>query len=234
MPVSSRRRASGDEAVGAACAHCRRTTAELREHEHTRAVARIQRWAGQGGQALFDTILVFENYPVDQVLKQTGGAGLVFDERCTAGRTHAALSPGGGYPGGRGHAYRLRIPAQPFRCWTDRRDKHGSSSPCCWPWPAAVPLLGDIDLLDADERKQLLDVWNRRTDEYRPRALVHELFQDRARQDGEATAIVFQDTTVSYRTLNARSNRLARRLRQMGWDRTCSSAFACGDPSIWW
>ncbi|MBN0480930.1 hypothetical protein JTM48_34670, partial [Pseudomonas aeruginosa] len=35
----------------------------LREFEHT-PLYDIQRWAGQGGEALFDNILVFENYPV--------------------------------------------------------------------------------------------------------------------------------------------------------------------------
>ncbi|WP_024683304.1 non-ribosomal peptide synthetase, partial [Pseudomonas syringae] len=35
----------------------------LREHEHT-PLYEIQRWARSAGEALFDTILVFENYPV--------------------------------------------------------------------------------------------------------------------------------------------------------------------------
>jgi amino acid adenylation domain-containing protein/non-ribosomal peptide synthase protein (TIGR01720 family) len=34
------------------------------EHAHT-PLAVIQRWAGHGGNALFDTLVVFENYPVD-------------------------------------------------------------------------------------------------------------------------------------------------------------------------
>ncbi|CAM3551039.1 Carrier domain-containing protein [Bordetella sputigena] len=40
-----------------------------REHEHT-PLYEIQRRAGHGGQALFDTLVVFENYPVDQALSQ--------------------------------------------------------------------------------------------------------------------------------------------------------------------
>lgn len=35
------------------------------EHAHT-PLADIQQWAGRGGGALFDTLLVFENYPVDE------------------------------------------------------------------------------------------------------------------------------------------------------------------------
>lgn len=37
----------------------------LREQEHT-PLFEIQRWAGLGGEALFDSILVFENYPVSK------------------------------------------------------------------------------------------------------------------------------------------------------------------------
>ena len=46
-----------------------------REHEHT-PLYEIQRWAGKTQQGLFDSILVFENYPIDEAFKQhtPGGA----------------------------------------------------------------------------------------------------------------------------------------------------------------
>ncbi|BAO92290.1 non-ribosomal peptide synthetase [Caballeronia cordobensis] len=52
----------------AACAWLRELQADnaaAHEHAHT-PLAEIQRWAGQGGGALFDTLVVFENYPVDE------------------------------------------------------------------------------------------------------------------------------------------------------------------------
>ena len=51
----------------------------LREHEHT-PLFDIQRWAGQGGEALFDNILVFENYPISQALEQGAPQDLRFGE----------------------------------------------------------------------------------------------------------------------------------------------------------
>ncbi|TLP52678.1 MULTISPECIES: non-ribosomal peptide synthetase, partial [Pseudomonas] len=48
----------------------------LREHEHT-PLFEIQRWAGHAGP-LFDTLLVFENYPVSEALQQGSGADLRF------------------------------------------------------------------------------------------------------------------------------------------------------------
>ena len=37
----------------------------MRDYEHT-PLYDIQRWGGFGGQALFDSIIVFENYPIDR------------------------------------------------------------------------------------------------------------------------------------------------------------------------
>ena len=62
----------------------------LRDFEHT-PLADIQRWAGQGGEALFDNILVFENYPVAQALSQAG-QGLTFGDVGNLEQTHYALS----------------------------------------------------------------------------------------------------------------------------------------------
>jgi hypothetical protein len=44
---------------------------ELREYEHT-PLSDLQRWAGLQGGALFDNLLVFENYPVDDVAEAGG------------------------------------------------------------------------------------------------------------------------------------------------------------------
>ena len=50
--------------------------AEAREYEHT-SLARIQSWSDlPGGQPLFDTLFVFENYPVDTTLLQIPNDGI--------------------------------------------------------------------------------------------------------------------------------------------------------------
>ncbi|WP_331710117.1 condensation domain-containing protein, partial [Methylomonas koyamae] len=45
----------------------------LREHEQT-PLYDIQRWAGHAGTALFDSLLVFENFPVDAALRNVDAA----------------------------------------------------------------------------------------------------------------------------------------------------------------
>lgn len=62
----------------------------LREHEHT-ALADIQRWLGSAGRALFDSIVVFENYPIDAALRRHEDYGLRFGEVASEGLTGYAI-----------------------------------------------------------------------------------------------------------------------------------------------
>ncbi|WP_240656003.1 condensation domain-containing protein, partial [Paraburkholderia phosphatilytica] len=48
-----------------------RDLTELRHHEHS-PPSRVQQWAGRSGDALFDTLVVFENYPVDASTREPG------------------------------------------------------------------------------------------------------------------------------------------------------------------
>ncbi|MDG5498192.1 non-ribosomal peptide synthase/polyketide synthase [Marinobacter sp. BGYM27] len=62
----------------------------LREHEFT-PLYDIQQWAGQAGRELFDTLLVFENFPVDQALRGSA-RGLQFGNVSISEKTHYPLS----------------------------------------------------------------------------------------------------------------------------------------------
>ncbi|WP_186080832.1 non-ribosomal peptide synthetase [Burkholderia gladioli] len=73
-----------------------------------------------------------------------------------------------------------------------------------------------IDLLDADERRLLLQTWNATEADYPRHRCVHELVEDRAGQMPEAIALVAGDEQLSYGELNARANRLARYLVKLG------------------
>jgi non-ribosomal peptide synthase protein (TIGR01720 family) len=63
----------------------------LREHEQT-ALSDIQRWAGLDGQELFDSVLVFENYPVSEALEQGAPSGLQFVDVQSLEQTHYPLT----------------------------------------------------------------------------------------------------------------------------------------------
>ncbi|TBV12558.1 non-ribosomal peptide synthetase, partial [Phytopseudomonas dryadis] len=52
---------------------------DLRDHAHA-SLADIQRWSGMGAQPMFDSIIVFENYPIDERLGQVGESELSFGQ----------------------------------------------------------------------------------------------------------------------------------------------------------
>ncbi|MGH6649389.1 amino acid adenylation domain-containing protein, partial [Aquabacterium sp.] len=65
--------------------------AASREHEHT-PLAQVQRQFDAQGRSLFDSIIVFENYPLDEALKQGADGGLSFSGVRTANGNHYPLT----------------------------------------------------------------------------------------------------------------------------------------------
>ena len=73
-----------------------------------------------------------------------------------------------------------------------------------------------LRLLRATERHQVLYEWNATEQEYPREKCVHELFEEQVRRSPAATAVVFEEEELSYGELNARANRLAHYLRELG------------------
>ncbi|TMR07869.1 non-ribosomal peptide synthetase, partial [Nonomuraea zeae] len=75
--------------------------------------------------------------------------------------------------------------------------------------------IGDIDLLSAEERHQLLTTWNN-TAAPVPDATLPDLFQAQAVRTPDNIAIIFQNTQLTYAELNTRANQLAHHLISTG------------------
>ena len=75
--------------------------------------------------------------------------------------------------------------------------------------------LSAVDPLSAEEHHRVLVQWND-TALPTPRQTFPELFEDRAARSPLETAVVFEETSLTYAELNSRANRLARRLREAG------------------
>ena len=71
-------------------------------------------------------------------------------------------------------------------------------------------------LLSAAERNQLLIEWNATAAEYLKDKCIHELFEEQVFRDPAATAVIYEDQSLTYGELNARANRLAHHLRNLG------------------
>jgi non-ribosomal peptide synthetase component F len=74
---------------------------------------------------------------------------------------------------------------------------------------------GEVELSEG-EREQVLYGWNETKAEFPSEKCVHELFEEQVRRSPQATAIVFEKEELSYGELNARANRLAHYLRELG------------------
>jgi natural product biosynthesis luciferase-like monooxygenase protein len=76
--------------------------------------------------------------------------------------------------------------------------------------------LAKLPLLSPDERVRVLETWNATAAPYPTDACVHQLFEQQARRTPEHPAATFEGETLRYRELNARANRLAAHLRELG------------------
>lgn len=75
--------------------------------------------------------------------------------------------------------------------------------------------ISDIPILTAAEREQILIEWNRTAEEI-PQHTVQQLFEYQAQRTPDSIAVIDQNRQLTYRELNKRANRLARRLIQLG------------------
>ncbi|MFP2934356.1 condensation domain-containing protein, partial [Pyxidicoccus sp. 3LG] len=76
--------------------------------------------------------------------------------------------------------------------------------------------LGELSLLSAAERRQVVEQWNQTATEYPREASVHQIFSAQAARTPDAIAVESESGTLTYRQLDERSNQLARHLRTLG------------------
>ncbi|MBR1212272.1 non-ribosomal peptide synthase/polyketide synthase [Bradyrhizobium sp. JYMT SZCCT0180] len=171
----------------------------------------IQRLAGRPGRPLFDSILVFENYPVDSALKEK-------NQRVRVGETR--ITETSNYPlfASVGLDDRLRLVLNYQR-------KHFDEAQVARLQAAFVRLLealsadadrpvGMIAANDPADEALLLRMNSTGRDE--PRRGIIAQFEEQVRRSPDAIALVFGGAELSYGELNKRANRLARGLRDHG------------------
>lgn len=76
--------------------------------------------------------------------------------------------------------------------------------------------IDELEMLGERERNQLLFGWNQTRAAFPAGRLIHQLFEEQVERTPEAVAVVFEEQALSYGELNARANRLAWRLRELG------------------
>ncbi|MBN5518265.1 amino acid adenylation domain-containing protein, partial [Pseudomonas aeruginosa] len=186
----------------------------LREFEHT-PLYDIQRWAGQGGEALFDNILVFENYPVSQMLQQQASQGLAFGTVGNHEQTNYPLTLSVSL--GQCLELQFAYDREHFDdAGVERLDRHLTHLLAQMVERPASTCLAEFQLLEAAEQRQAIFDWGRNPGRYPNERSVEQLFASRAAMEPERVALLFEERQLSYGELNAQANRLAHRLIELG------------------
>ncbi|CAH1205377.1 Tyrocidine synthase 3 [Paenibacillus plantiphilus] len=76
--------------------------------------------------------------------------------------------------------------------------------------------LAEIELMDADERRQVVELFNDTAAEFPRELTLHEMFRQQAERTPERIALSYESETLTYRELHERSDRLASHLRGQG------------------
>ncbi|MHC8287881.1 amino acid adenylation domain-containing protein [Pseudomonas sp. XS1P51] len=185
----------------------------MREFEHV-PLYDIQGWAGQQGSALFDSLLVFENFPVAEALKQGAPAGLSFGNLHNHERTHYPLTLG--IELGEGLSLDFSYDAARFSAaqvaGLSANLQHLLTQLVAQPDAA----LGALELLDVDGKTALLAISQPASVELSTTRLVHEQIAAQAAATPDAMALQVDGQSLSYHQLNAQANRLAHRLLDNG------------------
>ncbi|MCY1065249.1 non-ribosomal peptide synthase/polyketide synthase [Nannocystis sp. RBIL2] len=206
-----RARWSGSEGVVEWLQRLQAEQVELRAHEATPLYEVQRASAVGGGRALFDTLLVFENYPVDDAAQQ------------------AEVLPIEDFQAFEQTSYPLAITVAA-----------GTTLDLRWMWEPSALRSEDIEQLWGHLRTVLLDMvahpdrhlselgllteaehaelaaWNDTAVAYPPARCIHEQFEDQAARTPDAVALVFGVQQLTYRELDERSNQLAHHLRGLG------------------
>ncbi|HEV2149507.1 MAG TPA: amino acid adenylation domain-containing protein, partial [Longimicrobiaceae bacterium] len=186
--------------------------AALRGHEHTPLV-RVQGWSGvPAGEPLFESLLAFENFPVQEAL---GGTARDFEVE--------------GWESSGETSYPLTLLALPearlvLRLHYDLARVDAAAAAripghlaALLEGIAADPArpLSELPMLVAAERERVVVEWNRTGAELGP-ACVHELFRAQAARTPSAPAVACEGASLDYAALDAASDRLALHLATLG------------------
>ncbi|HUF77219.1 MAG TPA: condensation domain-containing protein, partial [Longimicrobiales bacterium] len=183
--------------------------AKARQFEHS-PLRRIQAWSEiPAGRELFDSLVVVENYPVVGAVKG-GGGSLAVETPVLRERTNYALTLGV-EPG-------EMIPLQVL--YDRRRFDSATIGRLLGHFRSLLDQmledpgrpLGALDLLTAEERRQVVHEWAVARPRWRADLSVVDILDQRSRAAPDSLAVVDGARSLSFRELSHRAGRLARRL----------------------
>ncbi len=186
---------------------------ETRSYEFS-PLAQVQRWSDvPAGTHLFETILAFENYPVDSSLRTENQGPQV---------STASLTEKANYP-----LVVVVIPKWEIIIKMNYEDRRLDQETVTRILGHLVTILGAmiagpyqplsaIHLLTPKERNQLLIDWNDTSIDYPAQECIHRLFESQVGRAPESIAVVCGEESLTYAQLNTRANQLGHYLQKSG------------------
>ncbi|MCB0168540.1 MAG: amino acid adenylation domain-containing protein, partial [Anaerolineae bacterium] len=175
----------------------------------------IQRWSETPpGQPMFDTLFVFENYPVDKELSGSLN-GLQIENVQIFEQTNYPLT----VTVVSGSELTIQFSYDPGRFETEKIDRMAGhlQQILAGIVENITQPLSQISLLTAAEQRQQLVEWND-TQVIYPSSMdkcVHQLFEDQVERTPKAIAVVSDGQSLTYDELNRRTNQLAHYLQSL-------------------
>ncbi len=187
---------------------------EARQYEYCPLV-KVQGWSEiPKDLSLFESIVVFENYPVDASVRQRD-INLEIEDFHGFEKTNYPIT----LSVNTGEELLLKITYDD----SDRFDTNTITRmlghlQTLLEGMVANPQqrLCELSLLTETERHQLLVEWNQTQVEYPQQQCIHELFEAQVERTPDGIAVVFEDQQLTYQELNARANKLAHYLQALG------------------
>ena len=201
------------------CKGVRRTWLDMRPFEHSplaqlRALSEVP-----PGRPLFETLLVFENYRLDDAMRSLGGAWahrrVELHELTNFPITLAAYD-------GEALSFKIEFDCRRLDEATVQRllDHFARLLEGLAIDPEAT--VGDLPLVGATEQQELTEQfgraeeWQGSSEVRGSSSTLHELFQAQVARRPEAIAVTCDGQALTYRQLNTQANRLARKLAKCG------------------
>ncbi|HEY0095678.1 MAG TPA: AMP-binding protein, partial [Archangium sp.] len=186
---------------------------EMRQHEHSPLV-KVQRWSEvPAGTPLFESLVVFENYPVDEALTSSLPSLEVRDVRAEEEDHHPLTLVA--VPG---RELRLALAHERARFDADHIDAMLGQLRLLFEAMASRPeqRVREVSPVDAAARQRLLKEWSTAGGPSTEPAVLHRLFEEQVARTPDAEALVSGSERLTYAELDARANQLAHHLRGLG------------------
>ncbi|MEH1848659.1 MAG: amino acid adenylation domain-containing protein [Nostoc sp.] len=188
---------------------------EARQCEYT-PLMEIQKWSQVSqDQPLFESIVVFENYPIKEISLLESGLNLEIKIIHSFERTNYPLTlsviPG--------QELSLKIAYDQGEGFDDavifRMLEHLETLLKAIVANPQQPLK-ELQILTEAEKHQLLVEWNQTQVEYAQDQCLHQLFEQQVERTPKAIALTYENQQLTYSELNTKANQLAHYLQKLG------------------